>query len=316
MKMFQGPASSLILPLALVAVAAVFLLNRGTAESGNPSADSAKKKIVFIAGKASHGPGEHEHRAGCMLLADHLNRSGLPVEAVVVTNGWPEDESVFENAAAVVMYADGGPHHPAMPHLGTLRKMANAGVGIGCIHYGVEIPNGDPGNAFLDLIGGYFATDWSVNPHWDANFKDLPVHPITRGIGDFQIRDEWYYHMRFRQGMEGVTPILSDLPPEQTLKRRDGPHSNNPHVRAAVLERKESQHVMWAFERPATLGGGRGFGFTGGHFHRNWQHDDHRGVVLNAIAWIANLDVPEKGVPSFTPDDKEMAANLDEKGRR
>jgi type 1 glutamine amidotransferase len=306
----------LFLPLVIMAVAAVLLLNRGTAESGKTDGAPAKKKIVFIAGKASHGPGEHEHRAGCMLLADHLNRSVLPVEAVVVSNGWPKDESVFEGASAVVMYADGGANHPAMPHLGTLRKMAQAGVGIGCVHYGVEIPNGDPGNAFLDLIGGYFATEWSVNPHWDGNFKNLPKHPITRGIGDFQIRDEWYYHMRFREDMEGVTPILSDLPPESTLKRPDGPHSNNPHVRAAVLERKEPQHVMWAFERPSSLGGGRGFGFTGGHFHRNWKHDDHRGVVLNAIAWIAGVDVPADGVATKTPTDEEMAANLDEKGRK
>ncbi|MFZ9936556.1 MAG: ThuA domain-containing protein [Luteolibacter sp.] len=316
MNLFRRSLSPLFLPLAIMGLAAVFLLNRGTAESGKPTADPGKKKIVFIAGKASHGPGEHEHRAGCMLLADHLNRSGLPVEAVVVTNGWPEDESVFQGASAIVMYADGGARHPAMPHLAKLRQMANAGVGIGCIHYGVEIPNGAPGDAFLDLIGGYFATDWSVNPHWDANFKDLPKHPVTRGIDDFQIRDEWYYHMRFREGMEGVTPILSDLPPEQTLKRGDGPHSNNPHVREAVLERKEPQHVMWVFERPASLGGGRGFGFTGGHFHRNWKHDDHRGVVLNAIAWIANLDIPETGVPTQTPTDEQMAANLDEKGRR
>jgi len=34
---------------------------------------STKKKIVFDAGKPSHPKGEHEHRAGCLLLADHLN---------------------------------------------------------------------------------------------------------------------------------------------------------------------------------------------------------------------------------------------------
>lgn len=62
------------------------------------------KKIVFIAGKPSHGPGEHEHRAGSMLLADHLRKSGLPVETEVVTGGWPSDESVFEGASAVVIY--------------------------------------------------------------------------------------------------------------------------------------------------------------------------------------------------------------------
>ena len=247
-----------------------------------------------------------------MLLADQLNQSGLPVEAVVTTDGWPQDNSIFDGASAVVIYSDGGGGHPAMKQLAALKQMAAAGVGIGCIHYAVEIPKGEPGNAFLDLIGGYFETDWSVNPHWDGSFK-LPKHAITRGIKDFQIRDEWYYHMRFREKMEGVTPILSDLPPAESLSRRDGPHEGNPEVRAAVLERKEPQHTMWAFERPASLGAGRAFGFTGGHFHKNWQHDDHRGIVLNAIAWISGLEVPETGMPSKTPTDEEMAANLDKK---
>jgi len=288
-----------------------------TISRGDPKGEktAAKKKIVFIAGKASHGPGEHEHRAGCMLLADHLNKSGLPITAVVTTNGWPEDNSIFDGASAVIIYSDGGGGHPAMKQLSALRALAAAGVGIGAIHYGVEIPKGEPGDTFLDVIGGYFETDWSVNPHWDASFK-IPKHAITRGVEDFQIRDEWYYHMRFREGMEGVTPILSDLPPAETLSRRDGPHSGNPDVRAAVLERKEAQHTMWAYERPATLGGGRAFGFTGGHFHKNWQHDDHRRVVLNAAAWIAQLEVPDTGVSSPTPSDEEMAANLDEKGKR
>ena len=113
--------------------------------------------------------------------------------------------------------------------------------------------------------------------------------------------------------MDGVTPILSDLPPKDSLSRPDGAHSGNPHVRAAVLERKEPQHVMWAYERPEELGKGRAFGFTGGHFHKNWKHDDHRGIVLNAIAWISHVDVPAKGVPSQTPTDEEMEANLDKK---
>ncbi len=43
-----------------------------------------KAKIVFISGKPSHGPMAHEHRAGNMILADALNRSGLDVEAVLV----------------------------------------------------------------------------------------------------------------------------------------------------------------------------------------------------------------------------------------
>ncbi len=35
------------------------------------------KKVVLVAGRPSHGYGSHEHKAGCMLLADALNNSGL-----------------------------------------------------------------------------------------------------------------------------------------------------------------------------------------------------------------------------------------------
>jgi trehalose utilization protein len=68
---------------------------------------------------------------------------------------------------------------------------------------------------------------------------------------------------------------------------------------------------MWVAER---AGGGRGFGFTGGHFHKNWAQDDFRKVVFNAILWIAKADVPADGVPSAVSAD-DLAKNLDEKGR-
>ena len=81
------------------------------------------------------------------------------------------------------------------------------GIGLACIHYGVEVPKGAPGNYFLKWIGGYFETNWSVNPHWVANFSKLPIHPVASGIGSFSINDEWYYHMRFREAMKGVTDL-------------------------------------------------------------------------------------------------------------
>lgn len=302
---------SILLPLCLtICTATAFFFCSSTDGFGQQT--ERKKKIVFVAGKPSHPKGEHEHRAGCLLLADQLKKSGLPIETVVVEAGWPSDPAVFDGAAAVVIYSDGGEGHPAMRQLQIMREMVKKGVGIGCIHYAVEIPKGDAGNTLLDSIGGYFETNWSVNPHWDGHFT-MTKHEIARGIKDFTIRDEWYYHMRFRPEQEGITPILSDLPPTDSLSRPNGPHSGNDDVRAAVIDRKEKQHVMWAFDRPQSLGGGRGFGFTGGHFHKNWQHDDHRRIVLNAITWIANLDIPATGVPSPTPSDAEMQANLDKK---
>lgn len=269
------------------------------------------KKIVFIAGRPSHAPGDHEHRAGCMLLAKSINTSaGDKLYATVYSNGWPADPTKFQNADAIVMYSDGGGGHMVNPHLAEVDAAHARGAGVGCIHYAVEVEKGPSGNAFLKWLGGYFEMNWSVNPHWDADYKALPQHAVTRGVEPFKINDEWYYHMRFRDGMTGVTPILSAVPPKETLNRPDGAHSGNPAVREAVAK-GEPQHMMWVSENE---GGSRGFGFTGAHFHRNWKDNNFRKVVLNAIAWIAKTEVPDGGIQTPTPGDEDMKANLDPKG--
>jgi len=263
------------------------------------------KKIVFIAGRPSHGYASHEHNAGCVLLAKCLNESGLNVHAVVYKNGWPEDPTALDNADALVIFSDGGGGHPALPHLDKIQKLADRGVGIAMLHYAVEVPKGEPGNRFLDWIGGYFETFWSVNPHWTARFEQFPDHPVTRGVKPFEMDDEWYYHMRFRENMKGVTPVLTAIPPDSTRERPDGPHSGNPTVRA---RKGMPEHLAWVYERP---NGGRGFGFTGGHWHWNWANDSYRTLVLNAIVWIAGLDVPPNGVPSKTPTLEELEQEQD-----
>lgn len=264
------------------------------------------KKIVMIAGPGSHGHMEHEHYAGCRLLADALNASGAGVYASVHRNGWPKDPTAFDNANEIVMYCDGGERHMVMGHLKEVGELAKKGVGVSCLHYGVEVPKGEAGDDFLDWIGGYFEMNWSVNPHWKAEFKTLPTHPITSGVKPFSMQDEWYYHMRFRKDMEGVTPILTAIPPKETLSRPDGPHEGNPAVRA---EAGQPQHMAWALERKD---GGRGFGFTGGHFHYNWGCDDFRKLVLNALVWVSKGEVPKEGVKSATPTVEQLEMNQDE----
>ena len=226
-------------------------------------------------------------------------------ETIVYRNGWPAEPNAFDGCDTIVMYSDGGGGHPVIPHLEQLDALAKRGVGIVCLHYAVEVPKGEPGDRFLDWIGGYFETHWSVNPHWTASFQAFPDHPISRGVAPFAIEDEWYYHMRFRPQMEGVTPILTAIPPESTLSRPDGPHSGNPAVRAKV---GQPQHVAWACERPD---GGRGFGFTGGHVHWNWAEPNFRKTVLNAIVWTAQGEVPQDGVGIPQPTLDRLEADQD-----
>ena len=74
---------------------------------------AADKEIVLIAGTPSHAPGDHEFRAGSILLAGCLNR--IPgIHATVVSNGWPSDTAILKSADAVVVFANGGTAHPAI----------------------------------------------------------------------------------------------------------------------------------------------------------------------------------------------------------
>ncbi len=277
------------------------------------SASAADKKIVFIAGPPSHGPREHEHRAGCLLLKSCLDK--IPgVTSAVYSNGWPQNPSeAFAGADTIVIYSDGGGGHPFLKadRLQIIGELMKKGVGLTCIHYAVEPTKEKGEKEFLDWIGGCFEINRSVNPTWTAEFKELPKHPITSGVNPFKIYDEWYFYMRFRDGMNGVTPILSAVAPESTMDRPDGTHSGNPEVRTSV-KKGELQHMAWACER---ADGGRGFGFTGAHYHKNWGNNDFRKLVLNAILWTAKAEVPADGVPSQVTEE-DLKLNLDPKGRR
>lgn len=271
-------------------------------------ADS-RKKLVLVAGRPSHGPGQHEHRAGVLLLEQCLDAAGLPLVTASYFKGWPDDPSAFDNADAIFFFADGGSGHPVLQssRLAQIDALSKRGVGIACLHYAVEVPKEKGGPDFLNWLGGYFEPHWSVNPHWKLAHTELAQgHPIVRGVRPFETQDEWYYHMRFREPPTGLTMILTAVPPDDTRARPDGPHSNNPTVRA---EKGSRETLAWAFERPE---GGRGFGCTGAHFHDNWRNDDFRRMMLNALVWTSGLEVPAEGVASsVTPE--QLAANLDDK---
>ena len=270
--------------------------------------DAAPKKILLLAGKPSHGPGEHEFNAGMTLISRCLQNSP-GVSTIVVKGGWPEDESIFENTAALVFYMDGGGGHPIIQgdRLEKIGAMMAQGMGLMCMHYAVEVPAERGGAEFKKWIGGYYETKWSCNPMWEPNYTEFPKHPITNGVQPYQIRDEWYMTMRFREDKAEVVPILAAKPSDDV---RDGPyvHPKGPYEHI-IKNSGKTEEMMWSVER---ADGGRGVGFTGGHFHKNWGDDNFRKVVLNAILWVSKSEVPDGGVES-TVTTEDLAQNLDPK---
>lgn len=268
------------------------------------AADFKGKKIVVVAGRQSHGPGDHEFFAGSAILMNLLKQTPN-VHVVMARDGWPKNEKIFDNAACLIFYMDGRGGHPVVmkdkdgDRMVRLQKILDKGAGWVNLHYAVDyLP--EHGKRVLSWMGGYYEPNYSINPHWDATIRSLPKHPIANGVKPFVLRDEWYYNMRFVEDMKNVTPILTAIPPDATRG-----------TAAAKMYPGRPEHVAWAYERPDS---GRGFGFTGGHFHRNWADENFRRVVVNAILWCAKIDVPENGAKvEFDPAD--LNKNLDRKGK-
>ncbi len=262
-------------------------------------------KIVFVADTAPHGPrGNHEFLAAAIYLARTINSHYPEAYAVVHTKKkWPKDLK-HADAVIVLLNHGGSAVNPAV------EEATNRGAGFMAIHYGVEVNKGRQGEHYLKWLGGYFETFWSVNPWWTPDFKEIPKHEVTRGVEPFSINDEWYYHMRFVEGMKGVTPILVAVPPLDSVRSGKKPttRGGNPDVYKAVSEGK-AQTMAWAFVRPD---GGRGFGFTGLHKHANLGNDNVRTLLLNAVAWVSKLDVPENGIPSQTLNRSELEQLIDD----
>ena len=230
----------------------------------------------------------------------------------VYKHEWPKDEHAFDGAAAIVIFCDGGPGHIAIPHLKQLGELMDKGVGLGCIHYAVELPKGEAGDDFKKSMAEYSRHSGpSIRPGL-VDFTDIPQQEVTRGVHPFTTHDEWYCRVRSRDNMEGVTPILSAVPPDGAPPGKDDAHGGNPAVREGI-GKNQPETTVWISTRENN---GRGFGCTGAHFHFNWAQNDFRKTILNSIVWIAHVEVPQDGVQSKTPTGGAFVENLGPRARR
>lgn len=287
-----------IVKVAVVSIAVVAASGLVTAaEKGRP------RKIVLVAGPPSHGPGEHEHN-GCVVLLKKCLDAVPGVTAATHLNGWPKDPNAFQSADVVVVDMDTGNALFLGDHEKTIGGLMDKGVGLVGIHFTVEVAKSS-GPRMLEWLGGFYEGGFSTNPDWNARFTELPKHPITRGVKPFAMFDEWYFNLRFPEGMKGITPILTAKPSEEDRQGKTAkPRGPQPNI---VEASGRTEIVAWAYER---ANGGRSFGFTGGHYHMNWGEENGRKLMLNAVLWTAKLNPPAGGVIS-TVTQSDLLATLD-----
>lgn len=283
-------ASRYLRPLLGVLIVAATQIFGGNLQADEPATAARTKKIVLIAGPITgHGKNTHEYEKNVILLKHLLDTSSnlAGVRTEVHFRGWPTDETTLDDADTIVMISDGGDRneadHPLYVgnRLQVIEKQMRRGCGFLQFHWTTFNPSRFH-DKVTEWVGGYFdyetgegARRWfSAIKTWTGPVK-LPAreHPITRGVKPFSLEEEFYYNIRFRADDARVTPIVVTRPPGES---QDYP-------------------VGWAVER---ADGGRGFGFTGGHFYGNWWQADYRKLILNAIVWTAGADVPAGGVES------------------
>lgn len=246
------------------------------------------RKIVLIAGPKDehHGPGTHDYEETVKTIAEALKASNVADKVVVevVLNGWPQDSKILDDADTIFLVSAGADRneseHPflAEDRMKVLAKQMDRGCGLMMLHWSVFVPIKYE-EQFTDWLGGFFDYQRGEDPRgWYsaitfAKPKILPnaKHEIGKGVPPFELRDEYYYRIRFAKNDKRITPIVTvELP-----------------------EVEEPQVVAWAVNRK---NGGRSFAFTGGHFQKSWDDDAYRMLLLNALCWTAKVPLPAGGV--------------------
>jgi type 1 glutamine amidotransferase len=164
-------------------------------------------------------------------------------------------------------------------------KLLKEGVGLSGIHWGTGAEKRE-GEDWLKALGG-----WFNNPLFSEYYvrtarlmQAEPKHPICFGWKEYDLRDEYYIKLKF-------------MPEAKTILK-------------ARIDDKEYP-VAWVYERP---GGGRSFGFLGGHFHDNFANKDFRRAIVNGILWTAHVQVPPEGAPvEITAKDMELPPDVRKK---
>lgn len=248
-------------------------------DGSSPAPLPTDRRIVLLAGRVRTADrvGHHDYLGGCRLLADLLEQTP-GVKAFVVPDGWPQDEGVLEGARAIVLYNGGRDKqlHLASAHrVERVQRLVDDGAGVVAIHRAVR-PPGEHADLVRSWLGGTHEPLASGQGHWWTHHRELPPHPITRGVPPWTIRDGWLNGIRFVDGMQGVTPLVW-----AGRWLRGSPRGGGRAV------------VSWAYEGPRA----RGFVFTGLDAHRAFSWLSVRRLLVNGILWSAGRTIPESGAP-------------------
>ena len=245
----------------------------------------AQRLLLLYQAPDGHPPQTHEYQAGLRRLQRTLSgQQGLEVRLVPADEPWTDGPELLDGADAVVVFlAEGAAWLSRSPErLAAFQNLAKRGTGFTCLHWGMGTKQAEPIAAFASLFGGCHGGPDRKYKVLNTQLVPVASHPITRGILTTEVHDEFYYALKWPSGSSPPTPV----------------------ARGTIDDREET--IAWAWERPD---GGRSFGFSGLHFHRNWEQSSYERLVTQGVLWTLQREIPSEGIRLVAPTNDDPARN-------
>lgn len=246
-----------------------FLCVIGITAAVDPDALAADppKRLLLIAGNPDgHPPQTHEYVAGVKILHELLQeRKDIVLRTVVADDDWTDGPDLLDGSDGAVLFRSEGAKWCSVDEkrLAAFRRLAERRGGVSVLHWGMGTRAAEPVVDFTSLFGACHGGPDRKYRVLEAKLTPVAAeHPVTRGIMPLTIRDEFYYALKLPESTKGPQSLM-----EVTIDEK-------PYM------------VGWAWDRPD---GGRSFGFSGMHFHENWQRPEYRTLVKQGVLWTLKL---------------------------
>ena len=239
------------------------------------AADPQQRSRVLLIGQGPDGHPflTHEYRAAATILANLLERhAGVQPIVTSADDDWSDGPELLDSADAAVVFVSEGAKwlQASKPRLAAFQSLAKRGGGLVCLHWGMGTKDAANIAEWVKLFGGCHG---GPDRRYKVVDADLELadrsHPILRGVNPVKVHEEFYFKLKLAPQNEAFTPL----------------------IRVNIDD--EAHTVSWAWQRPD---GGRSFGFSGLHFHNNWEHDAYRRLTTQAVLWSLQREIPSNGV--------------------
>jgi hypothetical protein len=265
------------------------------------------KTIYFLAGPKDHagpeGSGRHETRRDLLVMQHCIDSISNATGVKIITkfsymrNALDIEDLKGVDAIIVECSAESSSKeraHPLFPPSGTntrsydtptlaylaqLDSLHKAGMGIMVLHWGITTTNQKATQYYLSWFGSSSLSGYTRNPlgYWEVKpIEAAKNHPILRGVGPFNYKDEIFSRMVVNPG----DPYRTDLLTGTITRSNQG--TSDPLGIATAYDKNGARGVLWG----------------GMDYHSALLNENYRRFVLNAILWTAGIEVPKGGVKS------------------